>query len=168
MAAVFLLLSASCVFASNDSTGTRPAIIGADVGYGSRSNGESGLEVFALYRTPLGGIDFEGSIFQRFFGAGDSVNFSIGRFGFGFGFGCYVPDMIAFGSSGITVEPKLGVNFTVWTSTVGIGIPAGAEVHIPIVTSWDASIAATVEPQINLNAVKNTTIVDVRVGIRYH
>ncbi|HET9135790.1 MAG TPA: hypothetical protein VFO76_04070 [Candidatus Kapabacteria bacterium] len=152
--------------AYTDLLALRPIQVGVDLLYGWRSNGEHGLGLMASYRTPIGSLDFEGNLFQRYFSGSDTATFSFGRFGFGFGLGIIVPQLIKISRS--VIEPRFGVSFTVWNNTLGIGLPTGAEVHIPIVSIMDASFGAIVEPEFNLNAVQNTIIYDLRLGVRFH
>jgi hypothetical protein len=152
--------------AGNDPLSLRPTQVGIDLLYGWRSNGEHGLGLMASYRTPIGSLDLEGNLFQRFFSGSDTAKYSFGRFGFGFGLGVVIPQLLKTGNA--TIEPKLGVSFTVWNNTLGIGFPAGAEVHIPIVSIMDVSFGAIVEPEFNLNSVQNTIIYDLRLGVRFH
>jgi len=149
-----------------DPLALRPIQVGIDLLYGWRSNGEHGLGLMASYRTPIGSLDLEGNLFQRFFTGSDTAKYSFGRFGFGFGFGIIVPQLIK--TSGAVIEPRFGVSFTVWNNTLGIGFPTGAEVHVPIVSIMDASFGALVEPEFNLNSVKNTLVYDLRLGVRFH
>ncbi|HYM19868.1 MAG TPA: hypothetical protein VEW28_02575 [Candidatus Kapabacteria bacterium] len=138
---------------------------GLDIGYGFGSNSEKGPGLALSYRTSLGSVDLSGILFQRWF---NNDVYSLGHFGFGFGFLIYKPRLVSFGSSDVTIEPFVGIDFTVWTSTLGIGIPLGAELHVPLVPSLDAALGLSFEPQFNPNSVQNTRIFDVRAGIRYH
>ncbi len=137
----------------------RPDYATVSLGYATRSNQQHGLTLNAAFRSPLSSdFDLEGRIFER-------------RFvdtGFGFAFVGFLPDLVKTGSSGANIEPMLGASFTVWPTTVAVGIPMGLEFHQPIISILDLSIGGTVEPQFNLNSDKNTVIVDVRIGIRYH
>ena len=137
----------------------RPDYATVSLGYGTRSNQMHGLTLNAAFRSPLSSdFDLEGRVFKRLF---DDI-------GFGFGFVGFLPELVKIGSSGANIEPMLGATFTVWSSTVAIGVPMGFEFHQPIISILDLSIGGTVEPQFNLNSDKNTVIVDVRIGIRYH
>ncbi len=137
----------------------RPDYATVSLGFATRSNNMNGLTLNAAFRSPLSSdFDLEGRIFERRFA--DT--------GFGFAFVGFLPDLVKIGDSGANIEPMLGASFTVWTYTVAIGIPMGLEFHQPIISILDLSIGGTVEPQFNLNSDKNSVIVDVRIGIRYH
>jgi hypothetical protein len=161
-----LLLFPTVSRAETDSTVTpvirREPIAGLDIGYGWRSNSESGPMLMASYRTEFGSVDLAGILYQRFF---NNDTYSLGHFGFGFGFLIYKE--VPLGQT-MSLHPFVGFDMTVWTTTLGVGFPLGAEVHYPIVSSLDASVSASFEPQFNLNSDKNTRIFDVRLGVRYH
>ncbi|MBS1903781.1 MAG: hypothetical protein JSS75_08770 [Bacteroidetes bacterium] len=167
---MILLVALGAAHAQTDSARTpmhryAPAV-GLDVGYGWRSGtGEHGPDLAVMYRDALGTIDLEAILYQRWF---NNDTYSLGHFGFGFGFLVFMPGMFDHVSGRAGLEPKIGVDFTVWTTTLGIGIPVGAEYYLPLVASWDASLGASVEPQFNLNTDKNTVVFDLRIGIRYH
>lgn len=139
--------------------------VGLDVGIGWRSNGEHGPLLELSYRDALGSVDLEAVLYQQW---SNNEMYSLGHFGFGFGFLVFMPDVFHHRPSTAGFEPMIGVDFTVWSTTLGIGIPVGAEYYLPLVPSCDASIGASVEPQFNLNADRNTVRFDLRLGVRYH
>ena len=137
---------------------------GLDIGYGWGSGGSHGPGLELSYRTALGSIDLQGVLFQRWF---NNDVYSLGHFGFGFGFLVFKPSLFVLSDGGTVLEPLIGLDFTVWTSTLGIGFPLGAEIRMPVVRHIQVSCALTYEPQINLNTIQNTRIFDVRLGVRY-
>lgn len=139
--------------------------VGFDIGAGWRSNGESGPQLDLMYRDALGSVDLEAILYQQLF---NNDRYSLGHFGFGFGFLIFLPEVFGHRPATAGLEPMIGVDFTVWSTTLGVGIPVGAEYYIPLVQSWDACIGASIEPQFNLNVDPNTVHFDLLFGLRYH
>lgn len=87
--------------------------------------------------------------------------------GFGFDFRLRMPSLFYPSGSHKNFSPSAGLSFTVWPSTVSVGIPFGIEYEFPVEHFPILSVSTSAAPQINLSSEKNTIVFDLRLGIRF-
>ncbi|MEP7233869.1 MAG: hypothetical protein ABI778_01115 [Ignavibacteriota bacterium] len=144
------------------------------------------LHVNAPHRA-LGGIEggyawrtdnFHGILFRLFYEAEiDRMFLNAGAFsyqkindGFGFDFRLRFPGLFYPGGTRSDLAPDIGMSLTVWPvykPTVSIGFPIGIEHEFMTDGFPNLSVSAHAAPIINLSAIPNTFIFDLRIGIRF-